>query len=272
MNPKTLTSGLDDYPRASHPTENERHIDLRCWIAIASGTLANLAALLGRNSYKYYQTHSYLSDNDLMDTLHWSDYAQRYADYGYHTDAVELQRPKLSPRSQTPQNLEMIRVTKKNPEYRLVDSTYGYVSLFPFLLRLLEPDSPKLNKTLTDIRKPNLLWTNYGLRSLSKNSPLYMKRNTEHDPPYWRGQIWININFLTVLALDFYSVTEGPYQEHAKQVYKELRANIINNVMKQYYETGYIWEQYNDRTGKGSGCRPFTGWSALTVMLMSEHF
>lgn len=52
LNPKTLTSGLDDYPRASHPTENERHIDLRCWIAVAADTLSQLANLLGKDGYR----------------------------------------------------------------------------------------------------------------------------------------------------------------------------------------------------------------------------
>ncbi|CAG9861004.1 unnamed protein product [Phyllotreta striolata] len=271
LNPKTLTSGLDDYPRASHPTDEERHIDLYCWIAVASKTMARLANILGIDGYKYEQTAAYLLNNELMDSLHWSEYAKVYADYGLHTDSVKLVRPKPQPRSQN-QNLEMQRVVTKKPEYRLVDSTFGYVSLFPFLLQILKPDSPKLEKILDNIRNPELLWTPYGLRSLSKTAPLYMKRNTEHDPPYWRGQIWVNINFLAARALHHYSNIQGPYQQLAGKIYKELRENIINNVMQQYFKTGYIWEQYSDKNGKGSGCRPFTGWTALVVSLMGEHY
>ncbi|XP_066256749.1 mannosyl-oligosaccharide glucosidase isoform X1 [Euwallacea similis] len=272
LNPKTLTSGLDDYPRASHPSDLERHIDLYCWMAVASNTMARLAYILGRESFsKYKQTANYLLDNELMDRLHWSNFSKRYADYGLHTDDVRLIRPQPLPRQEN-QNLEMVREVLKQPEYRLVDSVFGYVNIFPFLLQLLDPTSAKLGQILSDIRNSNLMWSNYGLRSLSKTSPLYMKRNTEHDPPYWRGQIWINMNFLAIKALYHYGGIEGPYQSQAKKVYEELRSNVIDNVIKQYYKSGYCWEQYNDSTGEGSGCRPFTGWTALTVVLMSERF
>lgn len=238
---------------------------------MAADTMAKLSKILNKDGFKYEQTAAYLRDNKLMDRLHWSDFAQVYADYGYHTDSIILQRPKPLPRSQN-QNLEMIRITTKNPEYRLVDSSFGYVSLFPFLMQIIEPDSHKLGKILTDIRNPNNLWSDYGLRSLSPNSPLYMKRNTEHDPPYWRGQVWININFLAIRALHFYSTVEGPFKNQSKEIYKELRMNVIRNLMNQYTKTGYIWEQYNDKTGEGSGCRPFTGWSALVVSIMGETY
>ncbi|CAH0553767.1 unnamed protein product [Brassicogethes aeneus] len=271
LNPKTLTSGLDDFPRASHPTEHERHIDLYCWIAMAADTMSKMSKLLKRDFFKYEQTANYLKDNKLMSQLHWSEYAQSFADYGLHTDSVILKRPKPLPRSEH-QNLELVRVTLKNPEYRLVDTTFGYVNIFPFLMRLVEPDSHVLRKILTDIRNPELLWTEYGLRSLAPSSPLYMKRNTEHDPPYWRGQVWINVNYLAIAALNHYGEVEGPFRNQAREIYRELRANVMENVVRQYRKSGYVWEQYNDKTGEGSGCRPFTGWTALVVNIMGEKY
>lgn len=277
LNPKTLTSGLDDYPRASHPTDDERHVDLRCWMAVASGVMSDLAEFLNESSARIYSAvHTRLMDNDLLDELHWSESVKRYSDYGLHTDSVRLERPPPPPNvqpGQRPPPREKERVVRREPSLGFVHSSFGYVSLFPFLLRIVDPDSPRLSQILSDLREPDLLWTPFGLRSLAKTSPLYGKHNTEHDPPYWRGSIWININYLALAALRHYSTAAvGPNSAAAANLYDELRTNVINNIYRQYRTSGYIWEQYSDITGQGKGSHPFTGWSALVVAIMAEDF
>lgn len=270
-NPKTLTSGLDDYPRASHPSDDERHVDLRCWIGLASGILGDIADLLGLNSAKYRETELFLKNNQLLDQMHWSDKLKAYADYGNHTKFVRLEWFPVHHQPHSPKKLVRVVRSKKGPSLKFVDE-FGYISLFPFLLKIVDPSSPKLAIILDDIRNGEKLWTDFGLRSLSRKAPSYDKRNTEHDKPYWRGPVWINLNFLAVKALHHYAAVDGPNKDRAATIYRELRQNLINNLFRQYKATGYIWEQYDDKTGKGQGCYPFTGWSALITLIMAEKY
>ena len=70
-------------------------------------------------------------------------------------------------------------------------------------------------------------------------------------------------------ALQTYGAQEGPYQQRAKEIYAELRKNVIDNVHKEYERTGYVWEQYDALTGEGRRSHPFTGWTSLVTL--SKH-
>lgn len=84
----------------------------------------------------------------------------------------------------------------------------GYASLFPFLFGLVPHDSPKLEKFLHILTNTRLLNSTFGIRSLSRHDKYFGK-----DENYWRGPVWINVNFLTLRALSFYYTNkEGPYQ------------------------------------------------------------
>ncbi|CAI9785085.1 unnamed protein product [Fraxinus pennsylvanica] len=273
LNPKTLSSGLDDYPRASHPSEDERHLDLRCWMQFAADCMHSISEFLGKErelGKEYGLTAKLLSDFELLNEMHFDYTYGAYFDYGNHTEQVHLSWRLVEQAGDYPIH-EFVREVLEEPVLRLVPHV-GYVSLFPFIGRLIPPDSWILEKQLDLISNRSALSTVFGLRSLAKTSTLYMIRNTEHDPPYWRGTIWMNMNYLILSSLNHYSKVEGPYRGRAKTVYNDLRDNLIRNVVRNYNQTGFFWEQYDQKSGKGKGARLFTGWTSLVLLIMAETF
>ncbi|XP_043704692.1 mannosyl-oligosaccharide glucosidase GCS1 [Telopea speciosissima] len=274
LNAKSLSSGLDDYPRASHPSEDERHLDLRCWMFLAADCMSSMAELLEKKNdfgKGYHSMAQLLSDFDILNQMHLDDVLGAYFDFGNHTEKVRLRWQETNPSGGSYASRELVREVLEKPLLRLVPHI-GYVSLFPFMMRIIPPESWILEKQLDLISNRSTLWTDYGLRSLAKTSSLYMKRNTEHDPPYWRGPIWMNMNYMILSALHHYSSEDGPYRVRARTVYKELRETLIRNVVKNYFQTGFLWEQYDQKKGKGKGAHPFTGWTSLIVLVMGEAF
>lgn len=234
-----LTSGLDDYPRAVPPHLGELHVDLASWMGFFSRTMRDVAEFLGEEEDLEDFEEQYDAIVGNIEDLHWSEEEQMYCDASVDED---------------------------DESYHVCHR--GYVSLFPFLLSLLPVDSPHLGATLELLRDPEQLWSPYGLRSLSKNHPLFGEGEN-----YWRGPIWIQMNYLALAALNQkYAKEAGPYQTRAAEIYDELRNNVINNVYKEWERTGTVWEQYDSSTGKGQRSDPFTGWTSLVTLIMAEQY
>ncbi|KAF8970494.1 Processing alpha glucosidase I [Entomortierella lignicola] len=230
----TLTSGLDDYPRAPNPSLGELHVDLLSWIGFMNRNLQSIAAILEEEDDAEELEDHYSAIASNIDDLHWSEEHNAYCDLG-------LDEEDLS-----------VHVCHK-----------GYISLFPMLLGIIDPENEKLEHVLDLMRDPEELWSPFGLRSLSAKDEFFSTGEN-----YWRGPVWININYLAIHSLRTNYINKGPYQDKAKKIYNELRDNVINNIYNEYERTGFVWEQYNDKTGYGQRSHPFTGWTSMVVLIM----
>ena len=157
------------------------------------------------------------------------------------------------------------------PHIRYVEHL-GYISLFPLMLRILPADSAHLLPMLDLLRDPSRLWTDYGIRSLSATDLWYQKQNAPGDAPYWRGPIWINLNFLILGGLHHYATRPGVAQQRAASIYAELRDNLVGNMLDVWSRTGYLWEQYDPDSGEGRRTHPFNGWSSLVLCALAEIY
>lgn len=162
-----LTSGIDDYPRPQPPHPGELHVDLISWMGMMTRALRRIAEALDENDdvEEFSKYENAILRN--IDDLHWSEDAKTYCDATI--DEYE----------------ENVHVCHK-----------GYISIFPFLTGLTPADSPRLGPILDLIGDPNELWSDYGIRSLSKNDEFYGTGEN-----YWRGPIWMNVNFLVLKNL-----------------------------------------------------------------------
>ncbi|KAK1453828.1 mannosyl oligosaccharide glucosidase [Colletotrichum melonis] len=230
-----LTSGLDDYPRPQPPHPGELHVDLMSWVGLMTKSLMNIADALGMAEQvdEFKTTLNAIRRN--LNDLHWSEKEGCYCDATI--DAYE----------------ENTLVCHK-----------GYISLFPFLVGLLEADDPKLGKLLDLIGDEEHLFSPHGLRSLSKQDEFYGTAEN-----YWRSPVWMPINYMAVSQLRNVASQDGPYKAKAADLFTRLRKNLVDTVYNSWEKTGFAWEQYNPETGEGQRTQHFTGWTSLVVKLMA---
>ena len=148
----------------------------------------------------------------------------------------------------------------------------GLVNLFPVLLNV-PVSHPK--EALSLLADPKHLLSPFGPRTLSLADPLYRKGSN-----YWRGAIWINVTYLILKELkqlpnDLEIIKTSNFDPEPKTVgelYKTMRANVIEVVFREWKRTGLFWEQYHDRKGVGCCNKPFNGWTSLIALIMTEDY
>ncbi|KAF2745649.1 glycoside hydrolase family 63 protein [Sporormia fimetaria CBS 119925] len=229
-----LASGLDDYPRAEPPDPTELHLDALCWVGVMARILTQIAEYLERDSdIPTYQTHLKAITHNI-EVIHWSEQHNQYCDTRVYDDTHDYYCPK------------------------------GYIALWPLITGFLGPNHPHLNASLNLIRDATILWTDYGVRSLSPDHPAYMTAGN-----YWRSPIWVNINYMILSSLHRLGTTPGPLKIRCRAIYRELRYNLITNAFRNYQASHSVWEQYDAETGQGQQTQGFAGWSALVVRIMA---
>lgn len=242
----TLTSGLDDYPRANPPHPGELHVDALAWVGASSRALMQAAQVLGDKNAADVHREQMEAVQHNMDVLHWNDKENAYCDATIvgHDESAQFQHV----------------------------CHQGYVSLFPLLMGLMKADHPHLPAVLDLLSDPHKLYSRQGLRSLSSEDHGYRK-----DEDYWRGAVWMNINVLAVqrlraVGLEGHQRPPTAVQEKALTIAAELRDRVVKTVHRNYQQTGFAWEQYDDKSGRGRHSRAFTGWTACVIMLMGLEF
>ncbi|KAL4449892.1 hypothetical protein ABPG74_015011 [Tetrahymena malaccensis] len=236
----SMNSGLDDYPRNDNGRsfyEPIGHIDLQSWMYHFTSIMEHFSLLIqDMKKFEYY-----LSIKEII--------LSRTEEY-FLDDRDSLYKDIIS-------STRSLKSTEFSPHF-------GYPNLLPLAFGIVKDDGYQLQTLMKRMQDQNILWTDYGLRSLSKSDSFYQRGNN-----YWTNPIWIQMNYLVLRGLNLYYKEN----EQATNLYSKLRKNVSNVVCKNWEKTGFFYENYNKHdNGQGSDAYPFTGWTATVALINAENY
>lgn len=136
--------GLDDYPRGNTSNEYELHTDLASWMAFAARTLQRVRISVGLSGDDNLDSVRTSAINSL-ESLHWNENLGCYNDRTIDDDG-NFPNCSLLTKDKTLGNFIHV-------------AHVGYVSIFPLLFGLVDPESPRLSRLLDIIEDKEQLWT-----------------------------------------------------------------------------------------------------------------
>ena len=230
-----MGSGLDDYPREDDDSKSEQHLDLAVWLCFFAENLEKIASYIDEHddSTEYNSIFTHLKEKINEEFLDYTDFI--YKDVTYNVKENEYDH----------------------------NNHLGYINLFPFFFGLHQNRSEIKESFYRLLGDDSLLKSKFGIRSLSKLD-FYFGKNDN----YWRGPIWIPLNFLVLRSLKLYFEDD----KKGRDLYYELKNDLEENLIAEWERTGFLWENYCSISGKGQREKGFTGWSALIVLIMNEDY
>jgi mannosyl-oligosaccharide glucosidase len=231
-----LGSGMDDFPRSDGMSYTLYSLDATMWFYFFTDNMIELAKV-------------YENDNTFVNELSTRKEKIRDNVYKFMYDEND--------------NVFRERLTSIFGSQKL-NMHMGYPNLFPLIFGIVENNSKDLEAYLKILSDDYLMGSPWGIRSISKSDPAYLNGGD-----YWRGPIWISINYMTLRGLKLYYSNN----EKAREVYNMIRMNLITNICTQKKKRGYFYEHYNQKNdGLGQGNHPFNGWTSLISLIISEEY
>ena len=105
---------------------------------------------------------------------------------------------------------------------------------------------------------PERLWSDHGVRSLSKDEPMYAPEVPRGNPSNWLGPIWLVANYV---------VWEMLRKRGRDDLARQLADNITKMLDDDLQACGKFHEYYSPETGLGVNAPGFMSWNALAALM-----
>ena len=219
-----VESGVDNNPAVSDvPAETTEGVDLQCYLYREYRAMALLAAKLRKNDDAAAYNTKADSLRDLVQKKMWSE----------------------------PEGM-FLNIDSRTGQFVRIKTWTNFV---PLWVGVATP--AQAQRMIRDhLLNPKEFWCDNGIRTLSRDEPLY---NAPHG--YWRGPVWVISDYLLMHGLMNYG-----FSTEARQV----AARTVNLLVRDFHATGGMNENYNPETGAPAASGHFLSWDLLAEHMAEE--
>ncbi len=230
-------SGTDNHPAIyGRPLNSSAGVELNCMMYKEYLAMAEISQLCGDMTQKVeYETKAQSLAKAINDNM-WDEIDGLY----YHLDVLS-QKPPLARQAIT------WNVPLKFRTWTCFMPMWAGIAPKERAERMVKEHLMNSNEFLSD----------YGLRTLAKNEPIYSTAETSN-PSNWQGPVWIVSTYLMFMGLWYYG-----YIDEAKLVADRLITHLCRDLEKN----GLLHEYYNPETGESNINPGFMNWNALAGIM-----